>query len=390
MRNKIRIVTCIILLFSLLLLPLPLTAINGVNKEQTPENQIPVTKYRVAYCETEPWINYAGTLYGLIKGLEKAGWITDTSGLNYQEGQLDTKAMWEWLSTGNVSHQLEFVRDGHYSLSNMSEADQEALISRLQQQNDIDLVISMGTAAGVLLASDRHSVPVMVFSTSNAVRSGIIKSEEDSGSDHIWAHMDARVYKRQMTVFYDLFNFKHLGMVYENSSLGRVYAAVDDAEDLAREYGFEITAMPIVEPVNEADQERYYRDLLSIHRQLAEKVDALYLTMAPIDPARLSELLQPFYEKKIPVFSQLGTEEVMAGALISVARADFSGVGEFGANNMIKILQGTSPRKLPQVHENIPHIALNMEVARKIGYKAPFEILLVADEIYQSINKAAQ
>jgi len=87
------------------------------------------------------------------------------------------------------------------------------------------------------------------------------------------------------------------------------------------------------------------------------------------------------------VFSQLGTEEVMAGALISVARADFSGVGEFGANNMIKILKGTSPRKLSQVFENIPHIALNLEVARKIGYKPPFEILLVADEIYQVISK---
>ena len=185
MGNKIRTGTCIILLFSLLLLPLPLSAINGVNKEQTPENQIPATKYRIAYCETEPWINYAGTLYGLIRSLEKAGWITDTRGLNYQEGQMDTKAMWEWLSTENVSPQLEFVRDGHYSLCNMSEADQEALISRLQQQNDIDLVISMGTAAGVLLASDQHSVPVMVFSTSNAVRSGIIKSEEDSGNDHI-------------------------------------------------------------------------------------------------------------------------------------------------------------------------------------------------------------
>lgn len=386
MKIYTRIGTCCILVLFFLLLAQPLTAVNEVNEKQAAENQLTARKYRIAYCETEPWVNYAGTLYGLVKALENTGWITNTDGLVYKEGQLDTGNMWEWLSNPDVSSQLEFVRDGHYTLSSMSEGEKEAMLARLAQQEDIDLVITMGTAAGVLLTDDRHSVPVMVFSTSNAVRSGIIESEQDSGSDHVWAHMDARVYKRQMTVFHDLFHFERMGMVYENSSLGRVYAAVDDADDLAREMGFKITALPVVEPVNEDDQERYYNDLLTLHRQLAKEVDAMYLTMGPIDPARLAELLQPFYEKKIPVFSQLGTEEVMAGALISVARADFSGVGNFGADNMIKILQGTSPRQLPQVFENVPHIALNLEVARKIGYQPPFEILLVADEIYQSIE----
>jgi len=374
------------LMLSLLLLPQAMKAVNGVNEKAAPQNQQIAKKYRIAYCETEPWLNYAGTLNSLIKALENKGWVTNTSGLRYQEGQMDTKAMWEWVSKQDISPYLEFVKDGHYTLSTMSEAEKQAMLARLAQQKDIDLVIAMGTSAGKLLANDNHSVPVMVFSTSNAVRSGIIKSEEDSGSDHIWAHMDAKIYKRQMTVFNDLFHFKRMGMVYENSAVGRVYAAVDDAAELGQEMGFDIVTMPIVEPVNKDDQERYYRDLLAIHRKLAEQVDAMYLTMAPIETARLFELLQPFYEKNIPVFSQLGTEEVMAGALISVARADFSGVGEFGADNMVKILQGTSPRKLPQVFENIPHIALNMEVARRIGYQPPFEILLVADEIYQSIK----
>ncbi len=386
MRFFIRIATCTILIMSLLLLPKPLSAVNGVNEQPTKENQQITRKYRIAYCETEPWLNYAGTLYGLIKGLESAGWVTNSSGLVYREGQMDTVAMWEWLSKQEISPYLEFVKDGHYTLSTMSDTEKQAMLSRLAQQKDIDLVIAMGTSAGVLLANDKHSVPVMVFSTSNAVRSGIIKSEQDSGSNHIWAHMDAKIYKRQMNVFYDLFQFKRMGMVYENSSQGRIYAAVDDAVDLSKEMGFDVVSMPIVEPVNKDDKERYYRDLLAIHRQLAEKVDAMYLTMAPIDPARLTELLKPFYDKNIPVFSQLGTEEVVAGALISVARADFSGVGKFGADNMIKILQGNSPQKLPQVFANVPHIALNMEVARKIGYQPPFEILLVADEIYQSIK----
>ncbi|MGI5912275.1 MAG: ABC transporter substrate-binding protein [Syntrophomonadaceae bacterium] len=386
MKIHTKFATYFILVLFFLLLAQPLMAVNGVKDKQQIDNRLTERKYRIAYCETEPWVNYAGTLYALVKAFENKGWITNTAGLSYQEGQLDTAGMWEWLAQPDISPYLEFVKDAHFTLSTMSEAQKEAMLTRLEKQDDIDLVITMGTTAGLLLAGDRLSVPIMVFSTSNAVRSGIIDSEQDSGSNRVWAHMDARVYRRQMAVFYDIFQFKRMGMVYEDSEIGRVYAAVDDAENLAEELGFEITALPVVEPVNADDQERYYQDLLTLHRQLAQEVDAMYLTMAPIEPARLAELLEPFYENKIPVFSQLGTEEVMAGALLSVARADFSGVGEFGASNMIQILQGTSPRELPQVFENVPHIALNLEVARRIGYKVPFEILLVADEIYQSIN----
>lgn len=378
--NKLgRISICLILTFFMMLILPSRIPINGEPAQEI----IPVQKYRIAYCETEPWINYSGTLSSLAEGLVKYGWLNNLEGLPYQDGQMETDAIWDWMAAQTSSY-VEFAQDDHYTLSTMSDAEQKAMLQRFSQAQDLDLIIAMGTTAGKLLADSNLPIPVMVFSTSNAVRSGIIKSEEDSGSDRVWAHMDARVYKRQMTVFYDLFQFRRMGMVYENSSLGRVYAAVDDAEELARELGFQIMARPVEEPVNEADKERYYRDLLALHRELAEKVDAMYLTMGPIEPARLSELLQPFYDKKIPVFSQLGTEEVMAGALISVARADFSGVGEFGADNMIKILSGTSPRQLPQVFENIPHIALNLDVARMIGYQPPFEILLAADEIYQA------
>jgi ABC-type uncharacterized transport system substrate-binding protein len=53
---------------------------------------------------------------------------------------------------------------------------------------------------------------------------------------------------------------------------------------------------------------------------------------------------------------------------------------------MVKILNGTSPRKIPQVYENSPNIILNVEVAKAIGYKPRFEILLVADELFQKVE----
>lgn len=343
-------------------------------------------KFRLAYCETEPFTNYAGTFYGLLKGLEKLGWISNIEGLEYIQGQSDTKAMWNWLATHDVSPYLEFVGDAHFTLSLMEGEQPETMVIQRLQNQDIDLIIGMGTRAGKAVANDQHQVPVAVFSTSNAVRSGIIKEENDSGNPHVWAHMDSRLYQRQISVFHDIFQFKKMGMVYENSSLGRIYAAVDDAHYVLAEQGAKVVTYPIQEPVDADDRERYYADLLRIHQKLANEVDAMYLTMAPIESARLPQLLEPFYAKKIPVFSQLGTEEVQCGALISVARADFSGIGQFGAENIIYLLKGKSARELPQVFENVPHIALNLEIAKRIGFKPPFEILLVADEIFQRVD----
>lgn len=378
----------IVLLIIVSILAVPVFA---VNKQQ--DSEIALTpsdnkghKYRLAYCETEPFTNYAGTFYGLIKGLEKLGWIHNIEGLEYSQGQSDTKVMWNWLASHDVSPYLEFISDAHYTLSLMEgEQPEAAVIKRLQNQN-IDLLIGMGTRAGKAVANDQHQVPVAVFSTSNAVRSGIIKSENDSGNKHIWAHMDPRLYQRQITVFHDIFGFKKMGMVYEDSSMGKIYAAVDDAQQVVAKQDFKVVAYPIKEPANDDDRERYYADLLEIHQKLAGEVDAMYLTMAPIESSRLPQLLAPFYARKIPVFSQLGTEEVQSGALISVARADFNGIGQFGAENIVRLLKGKSARELPQVFENVPHIALNLEIARKIGFKPPFEILLVADEVFQQVD----
>jgi hypothetical protein len=182
-----------------------------------------------------------------------------------------------------------------------------------------------------------------------------------------------------------------MGMVYEHSATGRIYAALADAEQVARQDGFQIQGYGIEEPRDKSDQERYYQDLLNLHKKLAQEVDAMYLTMAPIEPERLPELLAPFYQKGIPVFSQLGSEEVAHGALMSIAQASYNQVGEYGAEVIIKLLNGISARRIPQEFQSTPNIALNLEVAKLIKYRPQFDILLAADEIYPEIvDKAAQ
>lgn len=342
------------------------------------------SKWKIGYCESQPYFEFDGTLFYIIKGLEQLGWVSNTEGLHYIPFQQDTQTMWEWLSNTDMGPYIEFVEDAYYDMSKQPDMG-EKVIKRLNEKKDLDLMIVNGTYAALNIANDKHKVPTMVFATSNAVQSEIIKSPYDSGLKHVWAHVDPERFKRQVEIFYDIFGFGKVGLVYENS-YRKVFAAVDDVEATAKERGFEIEHYYVNGPVNDDDYDRYLNDVLTAHKKLSEKVDAIYITNGAWKFEDLPRLLKPFYDKSIPVFSQAGSIEVRYGALMSIARADFSGIGSFGADRIARVLNGTSPGELSQIYEDTPNIAINIEVADKIGYKPTFDILLVADEIYTAIE----
>ena len=344
----------------------------------------------MGYCESKTFVNYASTLANLVGQLQELSWIKNAEGLPVGKDQKETRPMWDWLSEHDLGPNLEFVKDGYYTFEGLKGADVglmgEKIIERLRTRKDIDVMIAMGTDAGKAVARDTHQTPVLVLSTSNAVKAGIIKSVTDSGHDNVWAHMDPSRYRRQIEIFHDIFHFKRLGIAYENSKPGRTFGAVDDVEAVARERGFTIVREFVKQP--QGDLEAFYTELAAAHRKLAPKVDALYFGLfIGIQAERLPELFAPLYERRIPVFSQQGADDVSNGALISVARANFKGIGLFAAQTIARVLNGTSPRKIPQVFESSPNIVLNLEVAQQIGYRPTFDILLVADEVFQNVER---
>ncbi len=343
-------------------------------------------QWRVGYVEGEPFVNFAGTFYYLLKGLQQVGWLENIDQLPFRTGQEDTYSIWQWLVENDTGPYIKFVSDAHYSLSDPGVASED-IHGRLER-GDLDLLIVMGTRAGREMSKEDYPVPVLVFSTSNAVQAGIIKSELDSGRDNLWAHMDIGRFRRQIEVFYDIFQFQRLGMLYEDSDIGRVFAAVSDVEQLALEKDFLIYTEYVnnLDTSDPLDRERYYEEILAAHKRLAQQVDAMYITVGNWEPEYLPILLEPFYANNIPVFSQQGSNEVRHGALLSLYRADFSGIGRFGALTIVRVLQGKSPRSLTQIHGDTPSIVINLKVAELIGYRVPFEILLVADEIFLDIG----
>lgn len=51
------------------------------------------------------------------------------------------------------------------------------------------------------------------------------------------------------------------------------------------------------------------------------------------------------------------------------------------------ILGGTLPRTLPMLDQSEPSIALNLATAKAIGFDFPFDVLVTADELHETISQ---
>lgn len=344
-------------------------------------------KWRVAYYEGGQYPDYQMILKVILAGLENLGWLEVQVPEKYFSSHQE---FWEWLADNIKSDYLEFVKDAYYSPGDFEEEMRDEVkaefLKRLAEKNDIDFILALGTWAGQDLANSEHNVPTMVASSSDPVGSGIVKSVDDSGFDHLHAKVEPERYERQLRLFHDIVGFQRLGVVYEDSAEGRTFAALPEIKKVAEERGFEVVECHA--PFNNVSLKEAEAAVVKCYKEIAPKVDAVYLTVhRGANPKNLPNILQNLYEHKVPSFSMLGSNEVRLGALMSIAQAGFKYVGQFHADTMAKILNGAKPRDLNQKWQDPPKIAINLSVAELIGYDPPVDIMMASDEIYEQIEK---
>ena len=343
-------------------------------------------RWRVGYYEGGAYIDYQKILIETVRGLMKLGWVEETS-IPAQAGE-QTDEFWRWLSTEVRSDYIEFVPDAHYSAGwddSLREVKLVTVLTRLNKQQDIDLMIAMGTWAGKDMANARHSVPTMVLSASDPLAAGIINSVEDSGFDHLHATVDPNRFERQIRIFHDVVGFQRLGVAYENSVNGRSYAAIDVLERVAKSKRFEIVRCHTLSDISDSGDAE--KSVIDCFKRLAPKVDAIYVTQqGGITENSIPALVKIANQNRIPTFSQSGSEEVKQGFLLSLSQAGFRYVGEFHASTFAKVFNGAKPRQLDQLFEEPPKLALNLKTAELVEFDPPLLLLGATDEIYRDIK----
>lgn len=343
-------------------------------------------KWRIAYYEGGPYVEYHNGLRETLRGLMDLGWI-EPAPLPPESGE-DTTPIWHWLTTEAKSDYLAFVADGHYSGNwdeNVRRKVSTKIMERLNTADDIDMMLAMGTWAGKDLANDQHDTPTLVFHASDPVAGHIIESIDDSGLPHLHAAFDASRDERQVRIFHEMINFKKLGVAYEDSVDGRSYGAIDVIEKTAKNLGFELVHCYTTSDSGDdaADAESVKR----CFRELANQVDAIYVSQQ--NGVRLNsipDLVNIAIQYKVPTFSQAGSEEVKFGFLASISHASFSYIGQFHAKTMTSVFNGIAPNNLSQRLEPPPKIAINLKTAESIGFNPPILLLGAADEIYDNIT----
>jgi len=338
-------------------------------------------KWRIGYVESGEYFEYPRTLRAIAAGLQQLGWVE----LPAIPENLNGREMWDFLVRNGKSDTLEFVPDAWWQPANASQraAVRQAIGERLARRHDIDLIIAMGTWAGQDMAALGAPVPTIAASVSDPIGSGIVKSAADSGLDNLHAPLQIERYQRQVRLFHQIVPFKTLGLVYEDSPEGRTYAAVPAVEQVASEQHFEIKACHA--PFNNIPVEQATRGVLDCYRQLSAQVDAMYVTThRGVTPESVGQVAAILRDAKVPSFAMLGTEQVRAGLLMSLAETDYSAnAGLFDAEVIARIFNGAKPRQLNQIWIDSDKIALNLDTTRRIGFDPPVDILLAADEVYQ-------
>ena len=274
-------------------------------------------KWRIGYYEGGEYIDYQVIFAATIRGLMQLGWIEQTE-IPAQKGEQTTE-LWKWLSTRAKSRYIEFVKDCLYTAKwddklRIKTADK--IIKRLNSKKDIDLMIAMGTWAGQDLANNRHSTNTLAFSVSDALGAGIIKSNEDSGFDHIHARVDPYRYERQLRTFHDVVGFKKLGVAYEDTVSGRSIAALDKIEMVATERSFEIVRCFTKDDV--PDRNIAEETCKQCFQNLTENnAEAIYVTLQNgVNSNSIPKLAEIVNSRGIPTFSQSGSHEVKWGFLM--------------------------------------------------------------------------
>lgn len=342
-------------------------------------------KWRIGYYQGGDYKDYQTYLLALTKGLEELRWVYKLD-LPQFESNDDLAAVWQAL-TKVESRYIKFMPQGYWSCGWYEENRTEKRDEVLQhlQKGGLDLIIAGGTWAGLDLANDLHSTPVLVISASDPVLSGLVKSSGDPRYDHVHATFDPGRYKRQVRAFYNIVRFKKLGIVYENTRSGRIYAGLDDAMAVGREKGFDVvTCVASDQNISEIEA---MQGVLECHAELAAQVDAVYITAhRGVNPKWMPGVLQPLFNHNIPTFAQEGPKQVERGVMLSIARTDVEEIGLFLAKTVGYALNGKSIGHVRQIFEEPKRIVINTKAAELIGFKIPDAIVSAAYKVCDEIE----
>jgi ABC-type uncharacterized transport system substrate-binding protein len=341
-------------------------------------------KFRLAVVVSGSYWEFYDALKALVEAFGTIGWANK---ITIPASITTTDELIGFVANSEYSNYIEFSRSLYFDLKWGEDmgAMQKALIQGAARSG-ADVVLAYGGVAGsAFYKLDNYSLPVIMDAITDPLAAGVVKSNEDSGRDFVSCRVDPDQFKRQIRLFHDTVGFKKLGILYGDNENGRIWGAVRDVEEVAKERGFQIVRNTNVREEDSPETTAIYLKALD---DICQKADAVYIgaSAAITDYEIMPQVVAVLNKYRLPSFALEGAIRVKQGALFSISMAGITRSGIYNAKKIARVLAGAKPRDLPQIFENIPSIAINLKTAQAIGYDINIGILAGSDEVYTEIK----
>ena len=341
-------------------------------------------KWIIGYYQNGKSQKYNSSLKIYLDHLAEMGWLEPVDWTKLPENS-STKELWFFLAE-NMHSKYVRIKKKYFWSSEWSLTKRKIIrkqvISRLQN-NEVDLMLVMGTWPGQDLANNLHSTPTLYLESSFPI--GRLFKEDGKIPDHLYLVRDPDFLLRQIRLFRKITKFKTLGVVYVASSEGRFRASLKLLKHFSNEDNFKLVVVRIL-PHEELNSEARLKEHIKAHEKIAPKIDAMWLTSSFMDSPETAKLiLAPFFKYKVPTWYPHGKQGVANGAVFGVIHNPHKRARHY-AEITAKIFNGAKPSNQVRDLSVDNHLAINCAAAKKIDFKIPKTLLGVAKSSYLNIN----
>ena len=233
-----------------------------------------------------------------------------------------------------------------------------AQIARKFVGDQPDVIVAIATSSAQTVAAATRDTPIVFCAVSDPIGAKLVKSLDQPGGN-VTGTRDFPPIGEQLELIRKLSpDAKRLGVIYNPGETNSI-SMIDTLKQLAPDQGFKV--IEAAAPKS--------GDVLSAARQLAGKVEAIYIPLDNTVVSALEAVIKVGREAKIPVYSA-DTDSVARGAVAALG-FDYYDVGRQTGQQVVRVLRGEKPGDLPVERVRKLRLFLNPEAAAAMGVTLP-------------------
>ena len=235
----------------------------------------------------------------------------------------------------------------------------------------MDAIFTAGTPAIFALKGATKTIPIVFFSSSDPIGTGVVASLAQPGGNITGISVLASdLWPKRLELLKEIFpKLSRVAMVWNNGNAGMALEA-KATQEVAVPLGIMVQDRGIKNP-NELE--------VVFAVMSKERPDGFLALMDPVLNSYQKRILDFLIEHRIPAIFQDRTW-VEAGGLISYG-ADYSDAHRRAAALMDKVLKGTKPADIPVEQPTKFELVINLKTAKQIGLTIPPNVLARADKV---------